>query len=127
MRRVYEGPHSDAGRLPFAVSPAAPWVQMAEDVFPDRTAASRMSNTQPSTTSSDLPERVGQIIDLIRPAIQADGGDVEFVDVTSSGVVRIRLLGACVGCPSATMTLRLGIEKNLKDNIPEVSGVEAVA
>lgn len=86
-----------------------------------------MSNTTPKAPSSDLPARVGQIIDLIRPAIQADGGDVELVDVTPDNVVRIRLLGACIGCPSATMTLRMGIEKNLKDNIPEVSAVEAVA
>lgn len=85
-----------------------------------------MPHASSTSRSSDLPARVGEILDLIRPAIQADGGDVELVDVTSEGVVRIRLLGACVGCPSATMTLRMGIEKNLKDNIPEVSAVEAV-
>lgn len=73
-----------------------------------------------------LRDRILQILDLIRPAVQSDGGDVEFLGVSPDGVVRIRLHGACVGCPSATMTLRMGIERNLKDNIPEVTGVEAV-
>jgi len=74
-----------------------------------------------------IPERVGRVIDRIRPAVQADGGDVELLEVTESGKVRIRLHGACVGCPSSEMTLRLGIERNLKEHIPEVSEVESVA
>lgn len=77
--------------------------------------------------TSDVRERVSRVIDLIRPAVQADGGDVEVVDVTDAGVVRIRLHGACVGCPSSTMTLRMGIERNLRQHVPEVTGVEAVA
>ncbi|TVQ64350.1 MAG: NifU family protein [Phycisphaerales bacterium] len=79
--------------------------------------------TQQEQTLSD---RVSNILDLIRPAVQSDGGDIELVDVTDEGVVHIRLHGACVGCPSSTMTLRVGIEKNLKDNIPEVTGVVAL-
>ena len=75
----------------------------------------------------DVRERVSKVIDRIRPAVQADGGDVEVVDVTEGGVVRIRLHGACVGCPSSTMTLRMGIERNLRQHVPEVTSVEAVA
>ncbi|MEL6739620.1 MAG: NifU family protein [Planctomycetota bacterium] len=74
-----------------------------------------------------MRERVSKVIDRIRPAVQADGGDVEVVDVTEGGVVRIRLHGACVGCPSSTMTLRVGIERNLRQHVPEVTSVEAVA
>jgi Fe-S cluster biogenesis protein NfuA len=69
---------------------------------------------------------VSKIIDLIRPAVQADGGDVELVDLTPAGVVRIRLHGACVGCPSSTVTLKMGIERNLRAHVPEVRSVEAV-
>lgn len=73
-----------------------------------------------------LTERVASILDLIRPAVQSDGGDIELIDVSDDGVVRIRLHGACVGCPSSTMTLRIGIEKNLKDHIPEITRVVPV-
>jgi len=71
-------------------------------------------------------DRVARVIKLIRPAVQADGGDVELVDVTSDGVVQIRLHGACVGCPSSMITLQVGIERNLKTHIPEVTRVEAL-
>ncbi|HCT44087.1 MAG: hypothetical protein CMJ35_01735 [Phycisphaerae bacterium] len=66
------------------------------------------------------------VIDRIRPAVQNDGGDIELIEVTQDGVVRIRMHGACVGCPSSNMTLRLGIEQNLKTYVPEVTGVEAI-
>lgn len=71
-------------------------------------------------------ERIGTIINLIRPAVQSDGGDVEFVEFTPEGVVRIRLHGACVGCPSSIITLKSGIERNLREHVPEVVRVEAV-
>ena len=76
--------------------------------------------------SLSVSERVAMVIDRIRPAVQNDGGDIELVEVTPSGVVRIRMHGACVGCPSSNMTLRLGIEQNLKTYVPEVTGVEAI-
>ena len=79
----------------------------------------------PQTTPT-LHERVAFVIDRIRPAVQEDGGDIELVEVTSTGVVKIKMHGACVGCPSSNMTLRIGIERNLKDRIPEVTAVEAV-
>ncbi len=73
----------------------------------------------------EIRKRVEETIDLIRPALQADGGDVELVDVVD-GVVQLRLVGACHGCPSATVTLHRGIERYLKERVPEVISVESV-
>ncbi|MFA6043985.1 MAG: NifU family protein [Phycisphaerales bacterium] len=73
-----------------------------------------------------LQDRVTRVLNLIRPAVQSDGGDLELVDITPEGVVRIRLHGACVGCPSSSMTLKLGIERNLKAHISEVREVQSV-
>ncbi len=70
-------------------------------------------------------EKVEAALDQIRPALQADGGDVELVDVTD-GTVMLKLKGACGGCPMATMTLQQGIERVLKEQIPEVKEVIAV-
>jgi Fe-S cluster biogenesis protein NfuA len=72
-------------------------------------------------------ERVEHIIDRIRPAVQSDGGDLELVAITDEGVVQIRLHGACVGCPSSSMTLQMGIERNVREKVPEITGVEQVA
>jgi Fe-S cluster biogenesis protein NfuA len=69
---------------------------------------------------------VARVLNSIRPIAQGDGGDIEFVDVDAEGVVRVRLHGACVGCPSSSMTLSLGIERNLRDQIPEVRRVVCV-
>jgi len=83
-----------------------------------------------STTTAPaqpLKERVQNVINLIRPAVQADGGDIELVDVLTDGTVQIRFHGACHGCPSSTMTLQMGIEKNLREKIPEVTSVVPVA
>ncbi len=80
-----------------------------------------MTDHQPSTR-----DRVAHVMELIRPSIQADGGDVELVEVTDEGVVRVRFQGACVGCPSSSMTLKAGIERNLRQYVPEVTLVEAV-
>jgi Fe-S cluster biogenesis protein NfuA len=76
--------------------------------------------------SGTVRQRVEHVLNLIRPAVQSDGGDLELVDVTDDGVVSVRFHGACVGCPSSTLTLQAGIEKNLKDHVPEVTAVEAV-
>jgi Fe-S cluster biogenesis protein NfuA len=80
-----------------------------------------------SSGDASLRERVEEILNLIRPVIQSDGGDVELVDVTDDGFVSVRFHGACVGCPSSNLTLQSGIERQLKDRIPEVQGVQAVA
>ena len=78
----------------------------------------------PTTTPPpSLKDRVQSVIDWMRPIIQADGGDVELVNVSPEGTVRIRFHGACVGCPSSTMTLKQGLERNLKEKIPEVREV----
>ncbi|MCC6580078.1 MAG: NifU family protein [Phycisphaeraceae bacterium] len=71
-------------------------------------------------------QRVRDVLARIRPAVQSDGGDLELVEVTPEGIVRIRLHGACVGCPSSSMTLHMGIERNLKEKVPEVVAVEQV-
>lgn len=77
-------------------------------------------------TSAPLLDRVRRVIERIRPAVQADGGDLELLGVNDAGVVRVRLHGACVGCPSSSLTLKMGIERNLREHVPEVTGVEAV-
>jgi len=71
-------------------------------------------------------ESVQDALDLIRPALQADGGDVELVDVTEDGVVKVALQGACRGCPMSQLTLANGVERVLKEQLPEVVRVEPV-
>ncbi len=74
-----------------------------------------------------MKERVEQALAKVRPSLQADGGDVELVEITADGIVRVKLTGACGSCPFATMTLKMGIEQLLKKEIPEVKEVQAVA
>ena len=69
-----------------------------------------------------MKEKVRNVINRIRPMLQADGGDVELVDCVE-GVVTVRLKGACAGCPMSQMTLRNGIERTLKNEVPEVKSV----
>ena len=73
-----------------------------------------------------LEEQVKTAIENVRPSLQADGGDVEFVSVSEDGVVSVRLTGACGSCPMSQMTLKMGIESYLKKEIPEVSSVIGV-
>jgi len=73
-----------------------------------------------------LKEKVEEALNKIRPALQADGGDVELVDVADDGIVQVRLKGACAGCPMSQMTLKAGIESTLKQEIPEVKEVVSV-
>jgi len=73
-----------------------------------------------------LKEKVESTLEKIRPSLQADGGDVELVDINEDGVVRVKLQGACASCPMSTMTLKMGIEKILKQNVPEIERVESV-
>jgi Fe-S cluster biogenesis protein NfuA len=70
-----------------------------------------------------LRDRVAEALELIRPYLQRDGGDIELVDVDDGGVVQVRFKGACVGCPSAAITISQGVERTLKDRIPEVTKV----
>ncbi|HNU53545.1 MAG TPA: NifU family protein [Candidatus Syntrophosphaera sp.] len=71
-------------------------------------------------------ERIETILDKIRPSIQADGGDVELVNIREDNVIEVRLKGACNGCPMATLTLKAGIERIIKEEIPEVAEVISV-
>jgi Fe-S cluster biogenesis protein NfuA len=73
-----------------------------------------------------MKKKVEKALEQIRPYLQADGGDLELVEVTDEGVVKVRLKGACHGCPMAQMTLSQGVERELKKMVPDVKSVEAV-
>ncbi|KAB1442123.1 NifU family protein [Pseudodesulfovibrio senegalensis] len=73
-----------------------------------------------------MREKVEAVLDKVRPMLQADGGDVELVDITDNGIVQVRLQGACQGCPMSQITLKNGIERTVLKLVPEVKGVEAV-
>lgn len=78
-----------------------------------------------SVAEETLFQRVDSALDQIRPAIRMDGGDVELVDV-EGGIAKVRMVGACGGCPMSTMTLKMGIERAIRQQVPEVKAVEAV-
>ncbi len=71
-------------------------------------------------------EKVKEVIEEVKPFLKADGGDVDIVEVTEDGIVKLRLLGACGHCPMSAMTLKMGIEKRLRERIPEIKEVIAV-
>lgn len=73
-----------------------------------------------------MKEKVQEVLELIRPALQADGGDVELVEVSDDGIVSVKLTGACGSCPMSTMTLKMGIERTLKEKIADVKEVVQV-
>jgi Fe-S cluster biogenesis protein NfuA len=73
-----------------------------------------------------MEQRVKKALDQLRPHLQADGGDVELVEITEEGVVKVRLLGACMGCPMRQITLTQGITRFIKKAVPEVKEIEAV-
>ena len=73
-----------------------------------------------------MKERVQELIEQIRPNLQADGGDIELIEVTDDGIVKVRLQGACHGCPGAAMTLKMGVERLIRSHIPEIKAVENV-
>jgi Fe-S cluster biogenesis protein NfuA len=79
-----------------------------------------------SEAAITLKDKVEQALDQVRPQLQADGGGVDLVDVDDEGVVSVQLTGACRGCPMSTMTLKMGIERFLLKQVPEVKRVEAV-
>jgi Fe-S cluster biogenesis protein NfuA len=78
------------------------------------------------TTGQELYEKVDKVLEQVRPSLQSHGGDVSLVEVTEDRVARVELTGACAGCPMSMMTLRMGIERILNEEIPELEGVEAV-
>jgi len=74
----------------------------------------------------ELKEKVAVALEKVRPWLKADGGDVELVDVTADGTVKVKLTGACGCCPMSQMTLKMGVGKVLKKEVPEIKGVESV-
>ncbi len=85
-----------------------------------------MSDTENNPTAGTPRDKIIQVINELRTYIQQDGGDLEFIDFTDEGIVKVRLHGACVGCPGAAMTLKNGVEARLKQIVPEVVAVEKV-
>jgi len=79
-----------------------------------------------ATEETTLKDKVQKSLDTVRPALRADGGDVELVDVSEDGVVSVKLTGACRGCPMSTLTLKMGIERALRQQVPAVTRVESV-
>ncbi|OQX53810.1 MAG: hypothetical protein B5M53_06510 [Candidatus Cloacimonas sp. 4484_209] len=73
-----------------------------------------------------MKERVKAVLNKVRPLLQADGGDVQLVDVTDDGIVKVKLLGLCRGCPMSQLTLKAGIERTLKKEIPEIKKVVSI-
>ena len=73
-----------------------------------------------------MMEKVQAVLDQVRPMLQRDGGDVELIEVTADGIVKVKLQGACGSCPMSTMTLKMGIEKAIKEQIPEIVEVQQV-
>lgn len=73
-----------------------------------------------------MREQVQEALERIRPALQRDGGDIELVEVEENGIVKVRLTGACGGCPMSQMTLKQGVERIVKQLVPEVKAVESV-
>ena len=88
---------------------------------------SEMGNPSETSGEKSFAEKVGEVIETVRPALQGHGGDVELVGVDEDKTVKVRLRGACQGCPGATMTMKMGIERILKERVPEVKQVVAVA
>jgi Fe-S cluster biogenesis protein NfuA len=81
----------------------------------------------PETRDDDLEDRVRTTIEAIRPAVQADGGDILLHSVDDGGLVTVELVGACVSCPASTLTLKAGIERILKDRVDGVTAVRDIA
>ncbi len=77
-------------------------------------------------TEKSFNDQVAEVIEMVRPALQGHGGDVELVSVEDDKTVKVRLQGACQGCPGAAMTMKMGIERILKEKVPEVKEVVAV-
>jgi len=88
-----------------------------------------MADVKPNETGAErtFEEKVAEVIEMVRPALQGHGGDVQLLGVDEDKSVRVRLQGACRGCPGATMTMKMGIERILKERVPEVKQVVAVA
>jgi len=93
----------------------------------DTTGREETSTGKETGAEKSFEDKVKDVIETVRPALQDHGGDVEFISADEDKTVRVRLQGACRGCPGATMTMRMGIERILKERVPDVKQVVAVA
>jgi len=84
-------------------------------------------NPKETDAEKTFEEKVSEVIEMVRPALQGHGGDVQLLGVDEDKTVRVRLQGACRGCPGATMTMKMGIERILREHVPDVKEVVAVA
>jgi len=89
-------------------------------------AAEGSVSTNEKKGNTTMQDKVIAAIDEIRPRLQADGGDIEFLGITEDNVVQVRLQGACAGCPGAAMTLKMGVERIVKERVPEIKSVENI-
>lgn len=81
---------------------------------------------QDSTSTKTILQKVEDALQVIRPYLEADGGDVKILNINEEGIVKLELLGACGSCPMSTMTLKAGVEEAIKRAVPEIIGVEAI-
>lgn len=79
-----------------------------------------------ATSEQEIVGRIEQALDLIRPYLETDGGNVKVLEITPDMIVKLELLGACGSCPMSTMTLKAGVEEAIKKAVPEIKGVEAI-
>lgn len=77
-------------------------------------------------TETIMEDRIEELLEKVRPFLKRDGGDIEFVELTDDKIVKVRLQGHCAGCPGATMTIKGLVERVIKEEMPEIQGVEAV-
>lgn len=91
--------------------------------------ADKVNSDETSETGAEktFEQKVSEVIEMVRPALQGHGGDVQLLGVDEDKTVRVRLQGACRGCPGATMTMKMGIERILRERVPDVKQVVAVA
>jgi len=98
------------------------------EIFMSDAKGRKQTDTSKETgAEKSFEDQVKDVIEMVRPALQGHGGDVEYIGVDEDKTVRVRLQGACRGCPGATMTMRMGIERILKERVPDVKQVVAVA
>ncbi len=84
------------------------------------------SKAAPSAPSPSLEERIQQVLDDYRPTLYIDGGDVELLHIDAQGIAHVKMLGACIDCPISLLTMKLGIQRLLKENFAEVKGIHAI-
>ena len=85
-----------------------------------------VTKSEPGVPAASLEERIQQVLDSYRPTLYVDGGDVELIKIDDDGIAHIKMLGACIDCPISLLTMKLGIQRLLKEHFPEVKGINAI-